>query len=102
MCACEQGWPNPPVVLVDGYNVLMQWVQRANECDGADTLPSLGMQVSATVNLRNISLDTPIFGRLRDRLLAELSQYSVWRDVKVLVAFDARGNTAHVETQRCV
>ena len=26
-----QGAPNPPIVLVDGYNVLLQWVVRVQE-----------------------------------------------------------------------
>ena len=57
------------------------------------------MQVSATVDF---GLDSEVFRRLRDRLLCELSQYSVWRDIKVMVAFDAQGHAERVQTQRCV
>lgn len=68
-----QAKTNPPAVLVDGYNVLMQWLQEAGE----------------EVRKRRVAGDLQA-GRLE--ILRDLSEYSGWRNMRMMVAFDAQGN----------
>eukprot|EP00884_Botryococcus_braunii_P017339 jgi/Botrbrau1/4289/Bobra.0390s0029.1 len=60
----------PPVILVDGYNVLMRWLQSE------DSSPRL--------EVARRSLDDA-----RQMLLMEFAEYSQYRGVKLVVVFDA-------------
>ena len=60
-----QGAPNPPIVLVDGYNVLLQWVVRVQEGHG-DGLPHLLQGLPPAQILR--VMEQPMgFHHMRDR-----------------------------------
>ena len=68
-----QGSNNPPAVLVDGYNILMAWIQQPGD-------KSRKQQIAND------------FAAARDMILKDLSDYSGWRRFRMMVAFDAYGN----------
>lgn len=73
MAGSTQGTSNPPAVLVDGYNVLMLWLREAGE-------EARKSRIAGNLEA----------GRLE--ILRDLSDYSGWRNVRIMVAFDAQGN----------
>ena len=83
-----QGDEKPPVLLVDGYNVLMFWKQRYPQ----DPIASLSREQTG-------------LEQARTRLEEDLISYSSLRQVKVVVVYDAMGRAAdpvYVDVRRSV
>lgn len=73
----------PPVILVDGYNVLIRWLESEGK----------GPRLEAARKDRNDA---------RQMLLLEVADYSQLRGIKLVVVFDALGNPFSSSTIRCV
>jgi predicted RNA-binding protein with PIN domain len=72
----------PPVLLVDGYNVLNSWLQT----------PGGGERKEAARRS---------WEEARQILLLDCAEYSQHRGIKLIVVFDALGNRASNSTVRC-
>lgn len=70
-----QNLQNPPAVLVDGYNILMRWLDEDDPNEKARKLRVKGDLEAG-----------------RTEILRDLSEYSSWCKFRMMVAFDAIGN----------
>ena len=71
------------MVLVDGYNILQQWFISLD--DRAEKLAIL---------------QSGDLGHARERLQFLVEEYSMWRGVQLVVAWDAMGNEESSSTTR--
>ena len=78
-----QAQRNPPAVLVDGYNVLMMWLGEPGDLERKARVAG--------------SLEAA-----REELLRDLSDFSGFKRFRIMVAFDAHGNTLAPALSRCL
>ncbi|KAK9804609.1 hypothetical protein WJX73_007674 [Symbiochloris irregularis] len=74
--------PHPSPLLVDGYNVIGRWKSLC-ELKTRQSSPVPKLQPGLT------------FEQARELFINEMVGYSIWRGVKVLLAFDSKGATDH-------